>query len=99
MLSKLSNFFVKLMQKYMPDPFLFVIILTLLSFLLALGLTPTPFIKMVEYWYNGMWTILTFALQMILILVTGYTVAQTPLVKNFVLVSQIYQQIKQMLLL
>lgn len=83
MLSKLSNFFVKLMQKYMPDPFLFVIILTLLSFLLALGLTPTPFIKMVEYWYNGMWTILTFALQMILILVTGYTVAQTPLVKKF----------------
>ncbi|MGC9257232.1 short-chain fatty acid transporter [Desulfurella sp.] len=83
MLGKISNFFVKLMQKYMPDPFLFVIVLTLLSFVMALLLTPTPFIKMVEDWYKGLWAILTFGLQMVLILVTGYTLAETKIIKKF----------------
>ncbi|MGE4546588.1 MAG: short-chain fatty acid transporter [Desulfurella sp.] len=83
MLGKISNFFVKLMQRYMPDPFLFVIILTLLSFVMALLLTPTPFIKMLEDWYKGLWAILTFGLQMVLILVTGYTLAETKVIKKF----------------
>jgi short-chain fatty acids transporter len=85
MLRSISNFFVSLMQKYMPDPFLLVVILTLLNFILALILTPTPFLKMVDLWYKGLWSILTFTLQMVLILVAGYTLAESKPIKSFLI--------------
>ncbi len=85
MLRSISNFFVRLMQKYMPDPFLFVVVLTLLTFILALIFTSTPFFKMVDSWYKGLWSILTFAFQMVMILVTGYTLAQSKPVKSLLI--------------
>lgn len=43
------------------------------------GSTP---IEMVEYWGNGFWDLLAFAMQMSLIVVTGYVLANTPFVKK-----------------
>ena len=39
-------------------------------------------VEMVEYWGNGFWDLLAFAMQMSLIVVTGYVLANTPLVKH-----------------
>jgi short-chain fatty acids transporter len=36
----------------------------------------------IDAWYKGIWEILAFALQMALVLVTGVTLAEAPLVKN-----------------
>lgn len=37
---------------------------------------------MVQYWGDGFWDLLDFAMQMSLIVVTGYILANTPLVKK-----------------
>jgi len=75
MLNRLASFFVRLIQRWMPDPFLFCVLLTVLCYLLALTLTPSAPLALVAYWYAGIWEILTFAMQMILVLLTGYTLA------------------------
>lgn len=78
----LTSFSTKLMQRYLPDPFLFVIILTFVVFILGLLLTPSNPMDMVVYWGEGFWDLLAFAMQMVLILVTGYVLASSPLFKR-----------------
>lgn len=75
----LSN---RLMQRYLPDPYLFVIILTLAVFFLGLIFTPSTPLQMVEFWGGGFWGLLSFAMQMVLVLVTGHVLASSPLFKK-----------------
>jgi len=77
MLNRLANFFVRMVERWMPDPFVFCVLLTALAYLLALALTPTGPVDLVTHWYGGLWQILPFAMQMILILLTGYTLASS----------------------
>jgi short-chain fatty acids transporter len=76
------RFFVNVMQKYLPDAYLFAVILTFLAFLAAWGLTDKSFIEVINSWGNGLWGILGFAMQMILIVVTGHTMASSKPVKR-----------------
>lgn len=84
MLERIGLRFEGWVRRYMPDPFLLALILTLLTFGLALALTGTPFLKLVEQWFNGtgkddgFWALLSFAMQMVLIVVTGEAVAASP---------------------
>lgn len=78
----LTRFFVKIAQKYLPDAFLFAIILTVIAFLLALGLTGKTVIEILGAWGNGLWGLLAFSMQMTLILVTGHALASSPAVKS-----------------
>jgi short-chain fatty acids transporter len=77
MLNRMAGFFVRIVERWMPDPFLFCLLLTVITFLLALGLTPTRPLELTTHWYGGLWEILPFAMQMILILLTGYTLASS----------------------
>src|SRR5262249_20615041 len=43
--------------------------------------TPSDSHKVLDSWYDGIWQILSFAFQMALVLVTGVTLAEAPLVK------------------
>jgi len=76
-LNRMANFFVRIVERWMPDPFLFCVLLTALTYVLALGLTPAGAAQLVEHWYKGLWEILPFAMQMILVLLTGYTLASS----------------------
>ncbi len=60
-----------------PDPFVLAVLLTLLTFALALGLTDTTPASLVDVWGGpgGVWSLLAFAMQMCLILVTGHALA------------------------
>jgi short-chain fatty acids transporter len=84
--SKLTSFFVRYTQKFMPDPYLFAVILTLIVVGLDFWLVPNASMSgMINAWYDGTWgksNIFTFALQMTLILVCGTTLAQAPLIKR-----------------
>ena len=86
MLKRLASFFTYLMRHYLPDAYLFAILLTFLSAVLALIFTPTGFTKLITTWGDGIYGIIAFAFQMILILVTGHCLALTPAV-NRILVS------------
>lgn len=67
---------------YLPDPYIFVLILTLVAFAAAMlveGNSPQAVMVM---WGDGFWGLLTFSMQMLLVLVTGFMLASTPLVKG-----------------
>jgi len=82
MLNRLAGFFVRVVERWMPDPFLFCVLLTVLCYGLALALTRTGPLALVTHWYGGLWEILPFAMQMVLILLTGYTLASSRAVKR-----------------
>ncbi len=82
MLRRLAAFFTLVMRSYLPDAYLFAILLTFLSVILALIFTPSGFMKVVTSWGDGIYGIIAFAFQMILILITGHALALTPAVNR-----------------
>src|SRR5690625_2416940 len=78
----ITNFFDRIVRRYLPDAFLFAVILTLVVFIMGIFMTGSSPIQMVEYWGTGFWDLLAFAMQMALIVVTGYVLANTPTVKK-----------------
>lgn len=83
---RLTALCVRYVERLMPDPYLFAVILTLivvgLVALLVRGATASGILKA---WYGGVWgpqNIFTFAFQMVLVLVTGYTLAEAPVLKR-----------------
>lgn len=82
MFRRLTHFFVALVQKYLPDPFLFAIILTFVVFLGGVFLTDSGPYQMVQHWGKGFWNLLTFSMQMVLVLVTGHALANSAPIKK-----------------
>ena len=70
------------MERYLPDPYIFVAILTLVVFLLGLGLTDSGPLDMVTYWGDGFWGLLAFTMQMVIVLVAGHVLASSPVFKK-----------------
>ena len=83
MLRSLSRPAVALMDRYLPDPFVFVLILTIVAAALALIFEGTAPIDVVQMWGDGFWGLLSFSMQMLLVLVTGFILASSPPVKKF----------------
>ncbi len=82
MISGLSHFMTNLVSKYLPNPLIFAILLTLITFVAALGLTPSTPIDMVNMWGNGFWNLLAFTMQMALIVITGHALASSGPVRS-----------------
>lgn len=78
----LVSFFNRIMQRYLPDPFIFVIILTFVVFGLGLIFTDNGPYQMVQHWGNGFWALLSFTMQMVLVLVTGHVLASSHIFKK-----------------
>jgi short-chain fatty acids transporter len=72
----------EIIEYWMPNPFLFALILSYVVFIGGVIIQGTGPIQMVQYWYQGFWSLLTFMMQMVLILVTGYVVAYHPSVRR-----------------
>jgi len=79
---KFTNLCVILIQKYLPDPFIFCAILTFIVFLIAIPITKQSPISVINTWTNGFWGLLAFSMQMALVLVTGHTMASSPFFKR-----------------
>ena len=84
MFKKLSNGCVHLVNRFLPDPFIFCIILTVIVFIAAMPATGADVITMVGAWGNGVWNLLAFSMQMALVLVLGNAFANAPAIKNIV---------------
>lgn len=74
---------VRLVERYLPDPYIFVILLTLIAGIAAMAFEQRSPMEIIQYWGNGFWGLLTFAMQMLLVLLTGHMLASTPLVKSW----------------
>jgi short-chain fatty acids transporter len=80
-MSKITAFFTELMRRYLPDPFVFAILLTMLTMVLAFlveGRTPLD-------------SLLAFTTQMAVILTMGYVLATAPVVDR--LLNRIVDQV------
>ena len=83
LLSRFTAFFVYVFERLIPDPYVFAVILTFVAALLALLFAPNAAPKsLLSAWYGGVFQILTFAFQMVLMLVTGYSLASAPVVAS-----------------
>lgn len=70
------------MSRYLPSPMAYAILLTLLAFVGALGVSDLSAGQLVDAWAaggTGFWSFLSFGMQMTLILLTGTVVAESPL--------------------
>ena len=79
----LSNFFVRLMNKYLPDPFIFCTILTIVVFIFAMPAAGANPLQLIDAWGGGVWNLLAFSMQMALVVVTGTAFATAPPIKKF----------------
>ncbi len=70
------------MQRWLPEPFIFAIVLTFVAALLAMPICRQTPLEVVEHWGGGVWNLLAFAMQMALVLVCGSALASAPAVKR-----------------
>ena len=83
LLSRSTAFFVYMFERLIPDPYVFAVILTFLAAVLAYAFAPNAASgNILSSWYGGIFQILTFAFQMVLMLVTGYSLASAPVVAS-----------------
>jgi len=75
MVRALGNFFTKIAKRWIPDAFVFAIILTVIVFALGMLIQGSSFMEMTTYWGGGMWDLLGFSMQMVLVLVFGSALA------------------------
>ncbi|WP_108257667.1 short-chain fatty acid transporter [Mangrovicoccus ximenensis] len=74
----ITNFSVRVVQRYLPSAFVLALMLTFIVFALGMGLAQQSPAAMAGYWGDGFAKLFTFAMQMVLVLVTGYVLAMTP---------------------
>ena len=81
MFNRITSFFTHIVNKYLPDPLVFAIILTLIVLVLSMLLQHSV-VKVIEVWGDGFFNLLAFSMQMCIVVVTGYALASSPPVKN-----------------
>jgi len=90
--------YIKLVERFLPSPFIIAILLSGITFLLALIFTGESNNILVEsknilgYWQTGFWELLAFTMQMVLILLLGHTLALTPFFSK--IIAQIAEKAK-----
>ncbi|MDX9897759.1 MAG: TIGR00366 family protein, partial [Spirochaetia bacterium] len=82
MIRALGNFFTKIAKRWIADAFVFAIVLTIIVFALGMIIQKASFFDMTMYWGDGMWGLLAFSMQMVLVLVLGSALAISKPVKK-----------------
>lgn len=84
MFKKFTNGCVKLVQRFLPDAFVFCIILTIVVFIAAMPVAGMNPIEVANAWGSGVWGLLAFSMQMALVLVLGSALANAPAIKKII---------------
>ncbi|MEG1653559.1 TIGR00366 family protein [Hafnia paralvei] len=82
MIGRISRAMSAVVSRYLPDPLIFAMLLTMIMFIIGLSCTPHSAIQMVQMWGDGFWNLLGFGMQMALIIVTGHALASSAPVKR-----------------
>ena len=81
-ISALSKPFVVFVERFYPDPFVFLIVLTGVAFVLATTLTGASAGDAIVAWGEGLSGLLAFMAQIALTLLTAHALAHTDAVRN-----------------
>jgi short-chain fatty acids transporter len=79
MLQKLASASTRWSTRWVPDAWVIAVILTIVAYFLGLFFTKSSAYQLVQHWGNGFWVLLSFGMQMCLIIMTGYILATTPI--------------------
>lgn len=82
MIKKLGEKFTYIFLKYMPNAFVFAFLLTILTSIGAIIWLGTSPLEIIKSWYQGFFDLLGFAMQIVLIIITSYSIALSPFVKR-----------------
>lgn len=82
MFRRLADISNAIVSRWLPDPYIFVALLTLIIFALGILATPTTPVQMLAHWGDGFWSLLSFTMQMAMVLVTGHVLASTVFFKR-----------------
>ncbi len=84
MFKKFTNGCVRVVNRWLPDPFLFAIILTIVVFIASMLGTQQGPMQLVQAWGqdSGFWGLLAFSMQMALVLVLGSAMASATVCKK-----------------
>ena len=91
MLTKLGQQFTDLFTKVMPSSFVFALLLTVLTGLLSIIFLQASVLEVINAWYDGFFNLLAFGMQIALIVITGYSIAISPVVGR--LIDQLAQKV------
>ena len=64
---------------FVPHSFLFAILLTFTAYILGIFAACQGPFDMVKFWVNGFWNLLSFSMQMVMMVAAGFSVASVPL--------------------
>ena len=84
MLARVGSFCAEEFKRWLPDPFVFAILLTIATAVTAMVWVKATPVEVVSAWYDGFWILLEFGMQMVLILVTGFAIALSPAVAHLI---------------
>lgn len=77
-LSTLATLTTKWSTRWVPDAYIIAVILTIIAGIMALIWTKAGPLDLVKYWGQGFWVLLTFSMQMALVVFTGTILAVSP---------------------
>ncbi|WP_110644048.1 TIGR00366 family protein [Salinicola sp. CPA57] len=77
-----TRFSVHIVQRYLPSAFVLAVILTAIVFVLGMTLGGQSPMAMAGYWGDGFSSLFKFGMQMVLVLLTGYVLALTPVMQQ-----------------
>lgn len=69
-------------DKIIPDSFVFCVILTFVTYILGLIFTKAGPVKLIKFWYDGLWTQIAFAFQMTLMVTLASAAAKSPQIER-----------------
>lgn len=81
-MKKLTLFFTDLINRFLPDAFVFAILLAFLVLGAGALFGNGPMWQQIQNFGNGLWTLNNFAMQMALILITGSALAKTQFITD-----------------
>lgn len=82
MFRALTRLSVRMVERYLPDPYIFVLILTLVAAFAAMIVEQQSPMAVITMWGDGFWGLLAFTMQMLLVLVAGYMLASSPIIRR-----------------
>jgi len=79
MLQKMASASTRWSTRWVPDAWVIAVILTIVAYFLGIFFTKSSSYQLIQYWGRGFWVLLSFGMQMCLIIMTGYILATTPI--------------------
>lgn len=80
MLTRLALSLTGFSQRFLPSAFAIAVLLTFFTFAVAMAVAGASPLEVIVEWGQGFWTLVPFAMQMSLVVLTGFLVSTTPAV-------------------